>query len=233
MPAPHRVKSSKQRPKLVGVVTNSAELRLAVSLSPAPDLFELRLDSLFRENNLERKARALRAPLIITARHPDEGGKHGLKDAVRTELLLRFLPLARYVDIELRSVRALRKVLVSARRHGVGTIISFHDFGSTPTLTSLRAKASQAARFKPAVFKVATRTDTPVQLGRLLQLFAKAPNGLSLSAMGIGRLGAVSRLLMAQCGSALVYTSLSKPKVKGQVSLKRFRTALRQIDRRD
>ena len=50
---------------------------------------------------------------------------------------------------------------------------------------------------------------------------------LPVCAMGIGRLGAVSRVLFAQCGSAFVYTSLSEPRVEGQMALEEFRAALR------
>jgi 3-dehydroquinate dehydratase-1 len=233
MPPLGRVKISRHNPRIVGVITNSAELRQASGMSAPPDLFELRLDSLVNEKALEQKARNLPAPLIITARHPAEGGKHKLPGKTRRDLLLRFLPLAQYVDIELRSVQAFRAVFDNARRIGASTIISFHHFGSTPGLGSLRAKAAQAARLKPAIFKVATRTDTPVQLGRLLEFISAAPSDLAISAMGIGKLGAISRLLFAQCGSVLIYTSVDEPRVEGQVSLAQFRVLLRQIDLMD
>jgi 3-dehydroquinate dehydratase-1 len=227
MPAPRRVKTALDRPNLVGVITTEEELRSARRMTSPPDFFELRLDWLAKVKALEKKARALPAPLIITARHPGEGGREKLTDSERCNLLLRFLPLARLVDIELRSVRTCRKVLERARRNGVGTIISFHELDATPTLTSLRAKATRAAALRPAAFKVATRTDTAVQLGRLVGLIS--PGSLPMSAMGIGRLGAVSRFLLRQCGSVLIYTSLGQPQIEGQLSLKQFRSALGRI----
>jgi 3-dehydroquinate dehydratase I len=229
MPAPRRVKGTWQRPYLVAVITTPEELRLARQMTSPPDLFELRLDWLTKVKALEQKARALPAPVIVTARHPDEGGNGKLTAAERCDLLLRFLPIARFVDIELRSVRACRKVLERARRAGVSTIISVHELDATPTLTSLRAKAARAARFRPAVFKVATRTDTAVQLGRLVQFVSLTPATLPVSAMGIGKLGVVSRFLLRQCGSVLIYTSLSQPRLEGQISLKQFRAALARI----
>jgi len=168
MPATKRVKKQARIPQVVGVITSSAELRIAQRLRRPPDLFELRLDWLLHEKDLERSIRRLRAPVIITARHSAEGGRYRLSDSTRRELLLRFMPLAQYVDIELRSVPALRVVLEKARRFGVSTIISLHDVDTTPTLGSLRAKASRVARLRPAVFKVATRTDTVAQLSRLM-----------------------------------------------------------------
>ena len=223
MPAPKWVKTFGRVPQVVGVITSAAELRIAQRLERPPDLFEVRLDWLLQEEQLEQSIRRLRAPAIITARHPAEGGRHRLPDSARRELLLRFLPLARYVDIELRSARGLRAVLEKARRIGVSTIISLHDVDTTPTLGSLRAKASRAARLRPAVFKVATRTDVVPQLSRLVEFFSLAAKNMTVAAMGIGQLGGVSRLLLARCGSALIYTSLMAPRVDGQLTLEEFR----------
>jgi 3-dehydroquinate dehydratase I len=230
MPAPIRVKTAAGQPQLVGVIMRAADLRLAMKIPAPPDLFELRLDSLLAEKVLERELPALPAPLIITARHPAEGGINRLPTSVRRDLLLRFLPLARYVDIELRSVRALRKVIERARRLGVSTIISFHDLDNTPSLGRLRAKAKRAAGFHPAVIKLAIRTDTGVQLKRLIELIAAPPSRLPMAVMGIGKLGAVSRLLLARFGSTFVYTSLrQRGAIPGQVPLEEFRRLLHQI----
>jgi 3-dehydroquinate dehydratase type I len=230
MPALKRVKAvARPMPKLVAVIMSAADLRLATKTSPPPDFFELRLDSLIGGKSLGKELPALPAPLIITARDPAEGGKNRLPVKVRRDLLLQFLPSAQYVDIELRSVRAHRKVIERARRIGVGTIISFHDLDNTPSLGRLRAKAKQAARFRPAVVKLATRTDEGTQLKRLVELMASPPSELPMAVMGIGKLGQVSRLLLAQCGSKFVYTSLRKGGIPGQIPLEEFRRLLREI----
>lgn len=233
MPPPKPVKIGRQEPRLVGVITHSADLRRALGMSAPPDLFELRLDSLVNEKTLEQKARKLSAPLIITARHPAEGGKNNLPAAARRDLLLRFLPIAKYVDIELRSVASLKAVIDKARRIGVGIIISVHHFGSTPGLGSLRAKTTRAARLRPGIFKVATRTDTPVQMVRLIQFVCDAPSSFPIAAMGMGKLGKLSRLLLAQCGSALTYASIAEPRIEGQLSLAQFRRLLGWFDLTD
>src|SRR6478672_265824 len=107
MPAAKRVKERSPVPQIVGVITSAAELRAAQQLRLPPDLFELRLDWLLHEKDLESAIGGLGAPIIITARHSTEGGRHRLTDAMRRDLLLRFLPSAQYVDIELRSVVGL------------------------------------------------------------------------------------------------------------------------------
>jgi 3-dehydroquinate dehydratase-1 len=91
MPAQKRVKSASDRSLIVGVIATAAEFRLAAQMSHPPDLFELRLDCLFPAHDLENRLSRLPAPIIITARHPAEGGEHNLPLRVRRDLLLRFM----------------------------------------------------------------------------------------------------------------------------------------------
>jgi len=74
-------------------------------------------------NLREAQLLKLRRPLIITARHPAEGGKKVW--STRRDLLLKFLPRAKFVDVELRSLHELGAVWDEARRLRVGRICSF------------------------------------------------------------------------------------------------------------
>ncbi len=217
--------SATQRPRVVSVIASRADLGRALAMRNPSDLFELRLDRLAGiVEQLENKLPRLRAPLIITARHPQEGGANNLSLRQRRELLTRFLPHACYIDVELRSASALRSLLTLAKQKKVRRIISFHNLKSTPPLRVLRAKARAAKVHGADIFKVATRTDIPVQLARLLDFTAKKEIDLSVSAMGIGRLGAISRVLLARAGSALVYASVAAgTDIEGQLSLEQLR----------
>jgi 3-dehydroquinate dehydratase-1 len=173
---------------------------------------------------LENELPQLRAPLIITARHPREGGENKLSLQQRRDLLTRFLPYARYVDVELRSAFALHALLNSADQKKVRRIISFHNFKSTPTPRILSAKARTAKAHGADIFKIATRTDTPIELARLLSFITNKNVDLPVSAMGIGKLGAISRVLLARVGSALVYASVAAASdIEGQLSLEQLR----------
>src|SRR6266536_1667127 len=91
-------------------------------------------------------------------------------------------------------------------------------------LPMLRAKARAAKTHGADIFKVATCTDTPVQLARLLDFITGRDIDLPVSAMGIGKLGAISRVLLARAGSALVYASLTAATdIEGQLSLEQLR----------
>src|SRR5438874_6236537 len=222
-----RSAKDRQRLRVVGVITSANDLDFAMRMRSPPDLFELRLDHLVRMvDELENKLSRLRAPLIITARHSQEGGANKLTLRERRDLLSRFLRRARYVDVELRSASALRSVLELAREKNVRRIISFHSLKSTPGSRSLRRKARAAKAHGADIFKVTTRTDTPAQLARLIDFIMEKDADLSVSAMGIGKLGVISRILLACCGSALVYGSVAAATdIEGQMSLEQLRAS--------
>ena len=213
------------RSRVVGVIASRADLNCAMRMSRSPDVFEVRLDSLARDvRKWENKLPRLRAPLIVTARHPHEGGSNKLSLRERRDLLSRGLPYATYIDVELRSAFSLRALLELADQKKIRRIISFHNFKSTPPARILLAKARAAKKHGANIFKVATRTDTPVQLARLLSFITNKNIDIPVSAMGIGKLGAISRVLLARAGSAFVYASIStRTNIEGQLSLEQLR----------
>ena len=218
-------RSIKRRPQVVEVIASRADLNRAVRMRRPPDLFELRLDRLAGiANRVEKVLPKLRAPLIVTARHPHEGGARELRLRHRQDLLVRFLKHADYTDVELRSVRELRSLLKLAAKKNVRKIISFHNFKATPSVRTLSTKAREAKSHGADIFKVATRTDTPMELGRLLEFMAGTRLDLGLAVMGIGKLGAISRVLLARAGSVLIYASVGPASpVEGQLSLEQLR----------
>jgi 3-dehydroquinate dehydratase I len=218
-------RSTKPRSRVVGVIASRADLERATRMRRLPDLFELRLDRLASmADELEKVLPRLCTPLIITARDPREGGANKLRLRQRRDLLARFLNHADYIDIELRSAHVLRALLTNAKTKKVRQIISFHNFKSTPSARILAAKARQARCHGADIFKVATRTDTPMELGRLLEFMTSSRLNLSLAVMGIGKLGAISRALLARSGSVLIYASVgTATDVEGQLSLEQLR----------
>ena len=113
-----------------------------------------------------------------------------------------------------------RVVKMPFRRLADGNFFSacFHQ----PRDVIRRAKDAGAT-----LVKIATRTTTPKDVSRLLDLW----NGctLPLAIMGMGPLGMSSRLLFANCGSALNYGWLHSPNVPGQWSAAELRTLISKI----
>ena len=88
----------------------------------------------------------------------------------------------------------------------------------------MSAKAREARSRGADIFKVATCTDTPMELGRLLEFMTGTRLDLGLAVMGIGKLGAISRVLLARAGSVLIYASVGPMSdVEGQLSLEQLR----------
>lgn len=212
--------------RIVGVIASPTALARATRLRQPPDLFELRLDAL-RDSlgEVERALPRLGAPLILTARHPSEGGRGRLSLSARRALILRFLPQAAFVDLEFRSLRQMPALLAEIRRRHLGLIISRHDLRHTPSLGELRRFLRSAAALHPSILKVATRTETPAELARLLAFFEECRGALPLAAMGMGKLGRESRRRLARLGSALIYVSLDRAVVAGQPTLEQLRRA--------
>lgn len=214
--------------RLVGVIASPAALEKATRLRHPPDLFELRLDALRHSlGKVTRSIPKLSAPLILTARHPAEGGVGKLSVETRRALFLRFLDHAAFVDLELRSVRQMKSLIDQTRRRDVGIIISRHDLRDTPSVGELCRSAKAAAAADATIFKVVTRTDTPAQLGRLISFFEATRTQLPLSAMGIGKLGLNSRRQLARLGSVLIYGALGGALIEGQSSLDQIRRSRR------
>lgn len=214
-------------PQIVGVIFSHADFQGAIRMRNPPDFFELRLDAL--AGNIEilrRQIAKLSAPFIATARPSQEGGANQLSLRERRDLLLAFLPDASWVDIELRSARALAGVLQAAKANRIRTIISFHDFRGTPGRSRLDEIVRAARSLGPDVVKIATRTDTPAQLDRLLDFFERQRPAKKVVAMGIGKLGRTSRLELARRGCALNYAHLGTAHVAGQLSIRELRRAL-------
>jgi len=211
-------------PQIVGVIFSRPDFQRAIRMRNPPDLFELRLDALSAAvQAIQNGVGKLPAPLIVTARHPREGGVNQLTSRERRELLRAFLPHATWIDLELRSARALAPVLREARTRGIRVIISFHDFTGTPSASRLDEVARRAQSLGRDMVKIATQTDTPAQLKRLLDFSRRSPG---VVAMGIGKLGRESRFELARRGCTLNYAHLSASRVAGQLSIPELRRAL-------
>jgi len=178
----------------------------------ACDLAEIRLDLIPDGCGTEKPPpwRHLRdIPLLFTARRPDEGGARTLNAAARSGMLVAVLDEAACLDIEVASLGEMAELLEMLASRGIPWIASFHDFGKLPDPAVLLDAASRARAAGAAAFKVAARLQSPADLARLAE-FQLADHGLPVATMGMGPLGAVSRLLCAQCGSALNYGYLGE-----------------------
>jgi 3-dehydroquinate dehydratase I len=219
-------------PLIAGTIHSPAALQAALRLSPgAVDLLEVRVDH-FANNlgPLRRSIGKLPAPLIITVRHPREGGAPGLSLRTRRALYAEFLPHATLVDLDLRSSRPLRDILKATVNYGKKLILSDHRFDATPSLANLIKRRAAALAAGADIFKVASLVRSPADFATLLTFVARSRDSRpAVSAMGMGEFGKVSRLALARSGSVLNYGYLGNAQVSGQWPAIRFRERLAEL----
>lgn len=214
----------------VATAHTAAGLRQAAGLRKgAFDLVEVRLDCLLRHRALLAECLpALRIPVLLTARHPAEGGANMLAADARRELLQQFLPWASALDVELRSIATMRVLIELATRRGIPSVLSYHNFRTTPPLSRLRSIVSAARKGGASIVKVATALRGASGFARLLLLQA-AEGRRGLATMGMGPLGRASRLALAAAGSRLNYGYLDRPQVPGQWPAERLRDLIGEV----
>lgn len=217
-------------PAVVGTIYSEASLARARTLHAGDvDFLEIRVDHFAADPAaLHEVLGTLKFPLILTVRHPAEGGSGALSLARRRDLLLEFLPAAALVDVELRSVAGMGEVIAAARAREVGVIVSDHHFRSTPAVGRLRERLHAARAAGADIFKVAALATRPADLTTLLT-FLTEEKRLPLSVMGMGSWGKISRLLCAQGGSVLNYGYLAEPQVSGQWEAVLLKERIREL----
>ena len=209
--------ASLESPRVVATVHSAVGLRLAARLQPADvDLLELRVDALVGQlDAVRRELPRMRLPVLLTVRHPAEGGLGGLRLDRRRNLFSEFLEYATMVDVELRSVDSMREMIAAARNRGVKVVVSDHHFRSTPMVGRMLERRRRAFAAGADVFKIAAMAGDARSLARLLE-FAARCSGRPCAVMGMGRFGQVSRLALAVAGSVLNYGYLDRPNAPGQ-----------------
>lgn len=167
-------------------------------------------------------------PALITVRRPEEGGQNALPGPERLRLAEMFLPAAALLDVEIASLREMEGMVARAQAAGVIVVASFHDFVSTPGLDELRRKRDAALAAGADMVKFAATLHSTADIATLASLLEE-PGHPPLSIMGMGKLGRVSRLILAQLGSVLNYGYLDKSTVPGQWPAARLRALVREL----
>jgi 3-dehydroquinate dehydratase-1 len=223
------------RPLVVGVPADQNALRVFAAETPDGrsqqcDVLELRLDLLQMEaQDLLGLLESVETPLLVTARHPDEGGLGGLDAQARWALVEPLLSRASLWDVELRSLVDLREGIRWAQSAGVGVLGSFHDFERTPSEEVLEGAAGMAEAAGLVGVKIATFLQSTEDLARLVR-FTGRERRARVSVMGMGALGPVSRLALAKCGSVLNYGYLgANGNAPGQWPAQRLKAVLAEL----
>ncbi|MBK8090527.1 MAG: type I 3-dehydroquinate dehydratase [Verrucomicrobiaceae bacterium] len=222
------------RPLAVGVVADQDALERLMEMPVSDrdslcDVVELRLDLLgLSAADLRARLAGNTLPLLLTARHPAEGGQAPEDPVARAAMYEPLLDLAALIDIELRSAQEMSTTIKNAHAAGAFVVGSFHDFQITPSDEVLSGAISYGQPAGVDAVKIATFLQSQEDLIRLMKL-AAAPNRQRLSVMGMGPWGRVSRLVLAKCGSLLNYGYIGKANAPGQWPVAELKNLLQQL----
>lgn len=223
------------RPIVVGSIGDAASLASATaeSLKEECEIAEIRIDLLHREYSKTGRSlweHLLPFPLLFTARCHSEGSPFDIGTAERIAMLEVALPDAALFDIEAMNLSRMEDFIRKIEAANIQWVASYHDFEQMPSRQRLDARAEIAKEAGATAFKCAARLRTVDDLAALAN-FQLSRQGIPLATMGMGDLGAISRLLCAQSGSVLNYGYVgTKETAPGQWSARRLRDGINSLN---
>ena len=181
---------------------------------------EIRFDFL-NPNTVPEALHLIRKDLrkcISTLRPIREGGKFSGSEKNRIsiiKLIAEYDPFL--LDIEYNTLKKNNNLQRYLKNGDTTTLVSWHNFKQTPTISILKKKLSEMKRFSNNV-KIVTMAKSINDGSRILSLYNNS-NNVKLVAFSMGDFGKMSRLLCLLLGSPYTYVSLGKPIAPGQFSL--------------
>lgn len=223
------------RPLIAGVIAGGVSAgAVKKAMRDGADCLELRIDTFKNKDRgvlvdaikrIRSIKEAKKARLLITVRSKKEGGVSDISDAERVGIYRALMPFVDMADCELSSGKALESVINSARRHGKKVVVSYHNFKGTPSDRALRGVIRRARRAGADLVKIATAVKDVNDLKRLANILVDYEG---LIVIGMGDLGAGSRVFFPMLGSAMTYGVVTVKTAPGQLTVKEIRQALRQ-----
>jgi 3-dehydroquinate dehydratase I len=131
-----------------------------------------------------------------------------LTDAQRTELLKAAIEGgAKWVDIEIESSFGFTSSIIAfAKKHHCKVIISYHNYDLTPDAGQLAEIVKESVQRGADLVKVATMVKQTRDNAHLLGLYNY---GFPMLAIGMGPLGAITRVAALKLGAPFTFVSAS------------------------
>ena len=224
-------------PYIVATVTQRADLEYLRS-NPTElktDLLEFRIDNL-PDSLDEIKETVAALPddigILTTVRDPSEGGGTSFSPEERAGLYKQLFPQSDFLDTEVASFDhpEIADIVAEAKSRKILVVASFHDFEKCPSQNKLTETINKACELGADIAKVAVAVNTFTELAVLIDIVETSTSqGKVISAMGMGKLGKLSRLVLARAGSCLNYGYLQKANAPGQWSASKLKELIGEI----
>jgi 3-dehydroquinate dehydratase-1 len=198
------------------IVETAVEDMVKVAKNTKSDLVELRFDFL-KSQDLDEKAveafKKIGKPIISACMPSWEGGKFEGKEEERIAILQKTLPFSSYVTVELKTEPELRNALLeSAKKANVKTIVSYHDFSSTPPVDKIREILKDEEKSGADIAKIAFMPKDYGDVITTMSVLREEVVKIPIIAISMGNVGKVSRIMGPMLGSYLTYASAAKGK---------------------
>lgn len=167
-------------------------------------------------------------PTIATIRAATEGGGWDGDETRRLALYEAVLPWVGGLDVEASSTTIADRVVAAAKQQQRVAVVSFHDFERTPPEAELRSRIDAARSLGADVVKIATMAHHTADLRTLARILVD-DHGVGLIVIGMGTLGAPSRLLFPFLGSRLTFAAVGRPGAPGQLPLDRMAATFAEL----
>lgn len=234
------------RPKIcVPLVNKSPEALLSdagLLLTLPADIAEWRADwmeNILKEGCLEEILPRLRQtlgelPLLFTFRSRREGGEMEISEEKYVSLVSRAISSGYIdlVDLELFSSETSVKKLISlAREHHVATVLSNHDFFSTPSVDEMFSRLKKMEELGADIAKIAVMPRREEDVLSLLSVTVRAKKELSCPVVTMSMTwdGMVSRICGEWFGSCITFGCGKNASAPGQMDAEDLNTILNLI----
>jgi len=215
------------------ITENDIDSMIKVANSIDSDLVEIRLDYLKNFDNIE-KLREIKKPIMSTCMPEWEAGLFKGSDEERVEILSSALDFSKYVTIELKTDTKLRnKLLMSAAEKSVKTIVSYHDFKSTPTLEEILKILKKEENTGADIAKVAFMAKNYSDVLNLMFALIKNDLKIPVIVLSMGEIGRISRIFGPLLGSYITFASpyTGRESAPGQLSVDEIKSILEILKR--
>ena len=191
------------------------------------DLIEVRFDRLKNHREIADLATHVKMPKIATNKSLScRGMFQGTESERRKTLLDAAKSGFEYIDAELSTTNP-GEFLSQIKKTGAKTVLSFHDFSCTPSLSELKDILKQEISTGADVCKVVTTANCIEDNLTLLNFTSSASAKTRIVSFAMGELGKTSRLLSPLFGGFFTFASLKKGEetAAGQMSIQEMKTA--------
>ena len=224
---------------IVGPTVEDILSQLEEAVQAKVDLIELRPDMWMKCSNIsedeyiptivtfveEVHPRVVDMPVLFTWRTISEGGETPLCSDNYIKLLQAIVDqdLVQAIDVELFAyTEEIGSIMKQAHQQGLQTVMSYHNFQSTPDIETLHVYAERMVSVGAQVIKFAlmpiTNDDVLSVLQFTKELMERYPQ-LPRITMSMGQLGQITRTCGHVFGNCLTFGTLGQASAPGQVDV--------------